>query len=99
MVYLRLSAVTMPPTVFISPSRPSRSHSVCAQGGINGAVNTKVGKLKDILSEHPGDSPVYVHLESPEKTTVLRLGDDHLVDAGTGLYAELRILLGADCIT
>ena len=47
----------------------------------------------------PATAPCFVHLESPEKTTVLRLGDDHLVDAGTGLYAELRILLGADCIT
>jgi DNA polymerase-3 subunit alpha len=60
--------------------------------------DAKVTKLKDILSEHPGDSPVFVHLESPEKTTVLRLGDDHLVDAGNGLFAELRVLLGADCI-
>ena len=58
----------------------------------------KVTRLKDVLAEHPGDSPVYVHLESPEKTTVLRLGDDHLVDAGNGLFAELRVLLGADCI-
>jgi DNA polymerase III subunit alpha len=58
----------------------------------------KVNRLKDILAEHPGDSPVFVHLESPEKTTVLRLGDDHLVDAGNGLFAELRVLLGADCI-
>jgi DNA polymerase III subunit alpha len=66
---------------------------------LNTLSDAKVGQLKAILSEHPGDSPVYVHLESPEKTTVLRLGDDHLVDAGTGLYAELRILLGADCIT
>jgi DNA polymerase-3 subunit alpha len=66
---------------------------------LNVLSDSKVGRLKDILSEHPGDSPVYVHLESPEKTTVLRLGDDHLVDAGTGLFAELRILLGADCIT
>jgi len=66
---------------------------------LNVLSDAKVGRLKDILSEHPGDSPVYVHLESPEKTTVLRLGDDHLVDAGTGLFAELRILLGADCIT
>jgi len=66
---------------------------------LNVLSDAKVGKLKDILAEHPGDSPVYVHLESPEKTTVLRLGDDHLVDAGTGLFAELRILLGADCIT
>jgi DNA polymerase-3 subunit alpha len=66
---------------------------------LNALSDAKVGQLKDILSEHPGDSPVYVHLESPDKTTVLRLGDDHLVDAGTGLFAELRILLGADCIT
>jgi DNA polymerase-3 subunit alpha len=66
---------------------------------LNTLSDSKVGRLKDILSEHPGDSPVYVHLESPEKTTVLRLGDEHLVDAGTGLFAELRILLGADCIT
>ena len=60
---------------------------------------TKVARLKEILAEHPGDSPVFVHLEGPEKTTVLRLGDDYLVDAGNGLFAELRVLLGADCIT
>ena len=66
---------------------------------LNGLSDDKVAKLKDILSEHPGDSPVYVHLETPQKTTVLRLGDDHLVDSGNGLFAELRVLLGADCIT
>jgi DNA polymerase-3 subunit alpha len=65
---------------------------------INGLSDAKVTRLKAVLSEHPGDSPVFVHLESPEKTTVLRLGDDHLVDAGNGLFAELRVLLGADCI-
>jgi len=65
---------------------------------LNALSDDKVGRLRDILSEHPGDSPVFVHLESPEKTTVLRLGDDHLVDAGNGLFAELRVLLGADCI-
>ncbi|MET0919730.1 MAG: OB-fold nucleic acid binding domain-containing protein, partial [Acidimicrobiia bacterium] len=65
---------------------------------INGLSDAKVVRLKELLSVHPGDSPVFVHLESPEKTTVLRLGDDHLVDAGNGLFAELRVLLGADCI-
>jgi len=65
---------------------------------LNMISDEKVDKLKAILSEHPGDSPVFVHLESPQKTTVLRLGDDHLVDAGNGLFAELRVLLGADCI-
>ena len=65
---------------------------------INGLSDAKVVRLKELLSVHPGDSPVFVHLESPEKTTVLRLGDDHLVDAGNGLFAELRVLLGSDCI-
>jgi DNA polymerase-3 subunit alpha len=65
---------------------------------INGLSDAKVTRLKEVLSEHPGDSPVFVHLESPEKTTVLRLGDEHLVDAGNGLFAELRVLLGRDCI-
>ena len=58
----------------------------------------KVERLKEILREHPGDSPVFLHLESPEKTTVLRFGDDYLVNERNGLFAELRVLLGPDCI-
>ncbi|MGZ4689061.1 MAG: DNA polymerase III subunit alpha [Acidimicrobiia bacterium] len=58
----------------------------------------KVTRLKELLLEHPGDSPVFVHIEGPEKTTVLRLGDDHLVTDRNGLFAELRVLLGPDCI-
>jgi len=58
----------------------------------------KLDKLKELLREHPGESPVYVHLERPEKTTVLQLADDFLVNSSNGLYAELRILFGADCI-
>ncbi len=58
----------------------------------------KVSRLKEILLEHPGDSPVFVHIEGQEKTTVLRLGDDHLVNDRNGLLAELRVLLGPDCI-
>jgi DNA polymerase-3 subunit alpha len=58
----------------------------------------KVDRLREILREHPGESPVYVHLDSPEKTTVLQLADEFLVGSSNGLYAELRILFGADCI-
>ncbi|MGH8984022.1 MAG: DNA polymerase III subunit alpha [Acidimicrobiia bacterium] len=58
----------------------------------------KVDRLKQLLREHPGESPVYVHLDRPERTTVLQLADDFLVDSSNGLYAELRILFGADCI-
>ena len=65
---------------------------------LNALTDDKAARLKGILAEHPGDSPVFVHLEAPEKTTVLRLGDELLVDPGNGLFAELRVLLGADCI-
>jgi len=65
---------------------------------LHALTDEKAGRLKAILAEHPGDSPVFVHLEAPEKTTVLRLGDDVLVDPGNGLFAELRVLFGADCI-
>ena len=34
----------------------------------------------------------------PEKETVLRLGDEFRCDARNGLFAELRVLFGADCI-
>jgi DNA polymerase III subunit alpha len=61
-------------------------------------TNDKVERLKEILHAHPGDSPVFVHLEGGGRTTVLQLADDFLVDSNNGLYAELRVLLGADCI-
>jgi DNA polymerase III subunit alpha len=65
---------------------------------LHALTDDKAARLKAVLGEHPGDSPVFVHLEAPEKTTVLRLGDDCLVDPGNGLFAELRVLLGADCL-
>jgi DNA polymerase-3 subunit alpha len=65
---------------------------------LHALTDDKAERLKGILAEHPGDSAVFVHLEAPEKTTVLRLGDDVLVDPGNGLFAELRVLLGSDCL-
>ncbi|MCU1458949.1 MAG: polymerase alpha subunit [Actinomycetia bacterium] len=61
-------------------------------------TDDKASDLREILVRHPGDSTVFVHLESPEKVTVLKLGEEYLVDARNGLFAELRVLLGADCI-
>jgi DNA polymerase III subunit alpha len=61
-------------------------------------TNEKVEQLKEILHNHPGDSPVFVHLEGADRTTVLQLADDFLVDSNNGLYADLRVLLGANCV-
>jgi len=53
-------------------------------------TETVVGRLKSMLQEHPGDTPVFLHLE----TTVLRLPESFRVDTRNGLFAELRVLLG-----
>jgi hypothetical protein len=58
-----------------------------APSAVTGSVVTR---LKALLEEHPGDTPVFLHLES----TVLRLPDDFRVDSRNGLFAELRVLLG-----
>jgi DNA polymerase-3 subunit alpha len=61
-------------------------------------TDAKTTRLKEILAEHPGESQVFVHLESQEKTTVVRLGDEFCVSDHNGLLAELRVLLGSDCL-
>ena len=51
--------------------------------------------LKNLLSEHPGESQVFLHLGDRQ---VLRLPAQFCVEASTGLVAELRVLLGADAV-
>jgi DNA polymerase-3 subunit alpha len=54
-----------------------------------------IDDLKKLLGQHPGDSPVLLHL-GEEK--VLRLPQAWTVDVGPGLLGELRVLLGATAI-
>ncbi len=57
-----------------------------------------MGEIKRLLETHPGESPVILHVEDGRCTTVLRLGSAFGVNAGNGLHAELRVLLGADAV-
>ncbi|MGZ4678521.1 MAG: OB-fold nucleic acid binding domain-containing protein, partial [Acidimicrobiia bacterium] len=61
-------------------------------------TDAKTVRLKEILAEHPGEPQVFVHLDTHEKTTVVRLGDEFCVSDRNGLLAELRVLLGPDCV-
>jgi DNA polymerase-3 subunit alpha len=61
-------------------------------------TDDRVQRLREILAANPGDSPVLLTLVGPDKETDLRLGDEFSCDARNGLFAELRILFGADCI-
>ncbi len=57
-------------------------------------TDTTVDSLKGLLADHPGASPVFLHVG--EK--VLRLSEEFCVDAGNGLCAEIRVLLGPDSV-
>jgi DNA polymerase-3 subunit alpha len=74
----------------LSDNRPVRVRLDPA-GGSEG----KIAELKDILSAHPGDSPVELHLSDQR---VIRLPDDFAVNNANGVVAELRVLLGPDSI-
>jgi DNA polymerase-3 subunit alpha len=58
-----------------------------------------VSELKAVLLDYPGVRPVFLHLLSGEKETVLRLGADFRVDPGNGCVDRLRLLLGAEAVT
>ncbi len=57
-----------------------------------------VGRLKSALSNHPGSSPVYLHMISEQGEKVLRLGEEHKVEPRSALFAELRELLGPSAV-
>jgi DNA polymerase-3 subunit alpha len=61
-------------------------------------TTSNIDALKGLLSGHPGECPVFLHLDSEGRTTVLRLDDDYRVDTRNGLFAEARVLLGPHCI-
>jgi DNA polymerase-3 subunit alpha len=53
-----------------------------------------VDRLKDLLVEHPGDEPVFLHVGE----SVLRLSAEFNVNSRRGLLGELRVLLGPNAI-
>ncbi|NNE94672.1 MAG: DNA polymerase III subunit alpha, partial [Acidimicrobiales bacterium] len=54
-----------------------------------------VADLKACLSEHPGRTPIVIDMGTPQ---LIRLSDAYRVDSGNGLFADLRVMFGADCI-
>jgi DNA polymerase-3 subunit alpha len=54
----------------------------------------KVDRLRGVLMEHPGQSPVLLHVGDK----VLRLPPEFNVDSRNGLVGELKTLLGANAI-
>jgi DNA polymerase III subunit alpha len=59
------------------------------------ASEEMIDNLKKLLVDHPGETPVLLHLGEGQ---VLRLPAHFSVDSGNGLAGEIRVLLGPDAI-
>jgi DNA polymerase-3 subunit alpha len=55
-----------------------------------------VERMKEILKSHPGKREVHLHVVDTEKSTVLKV--DALVTASPSLSADLKAILGPECI-
>ena len=58
-----------------------------------------VEQLKDVLGTHPGVTEVRLRLMGKTSTTVMRLDDRLRVSASPALFADLKALLGPNCLT
>ena len=54
----------------------------------------KIHQIRKILRDHPGDSPVYLHIGQGK---ILRLADEFCVDLDRAV-GELRMLLGHEAV-
>jgi DNA polymerase III subunit alpha len=61
---------------------------------VNALDDRRVERLRELLRDHPGPSPVYLHVGSK----VVRLAHEFDVTTSAGLLAELRVLLGPACL-
>ena len=60
---------------------------------LHALTDQRVELLKKLLSDHPGPSPVLLHVGAK----CIRLASQFSVDTTKGLLAELRVLLGPSC--
>jgi DNA polymerase-3 subunit alpha len=57
-----------------------------------------VASFKQVLGEHPGSTPVHLRLIGPEDVKVMRLDDSLRIDHSSALIADLKELLGPQCL-
>ena len=57
-----------------------------------------VDRMKEILRSHPGTREVHLKIEGGSKNTTLRLDDGLKITASPSLSADLKSVLGPDCL-
>jgi DNA polymerase-3 subunit alpha len=57
-----------------------------------------VDRMKEILRSHPGTREVHLKIEGDVKNTILKLDDGLKITASPSLSADLKSILGPDCL-
>ncbi|WP_030909769.1 DNA polymerase III subunit alpha [Streptosporangium amethystogenes] len=57
-----------------------------------------VGRLKEVLTAHPGTTEVHLQVHNGPKTTIMRLDDRLRVSPSPALMGDLKQLLGPACL-
>ena len=76
------------------PDLDSGAEALHLEVPLQALSENRVERLKQLLCEHRGSSPVYLHFG----TKCIRLTSEFSVDTTNGLLAELRVLLGPSCL-
>ncbi|CAN7473120.1 DNA polymerase III subunit alpha [Knoellia sp. LjRoot47] len=63
------------------------------------ATTGRMEELKGVLANHPGTTEVHLKLTKPGRTTLIKLDDALRVNATESLFGDLKVLLGARCLT
>ncbi len=57
-----------------------------------------VDRIKEILRSHPGKREVHLKLDDGRKSLTMKIGDELRVTASPSLSADLKAILGPDCL-
>ena len=58
----------------------------------------QMASLASVLANYPGSAPVRMHIHRPHATSVVQVDKRFYVQPGAGLFSDLRVLLGRNCL-
>ena len=58
----------------------------------------QMASLARVLSSYPGSAPVRMHIHRPHATSGVQGDRKYYVQPGAGLFSDLRVLLGRNCL-
>ena len=57
-----------------------------------------VERIKEVLRTHPGKREVHLRIDDGKKSMIMKIDDDLRVTASPSLSADLKSILGPDCL-